>query len=231
MTDLPHLSGLQARIGFQFSSESLLRHALTHKSFVNENKTLNVGDNERLEFLGDAVLDLVISEILYTLFPDLKEGPLSKKRASIVREESLAAIAREIGLGEYILLGKGELLSGGRDKSSLLADTFEALVAALYLDGGLEKAKEVIEEIFIPLIKSPLHFADFKSELQELCQKEKRGPIAYEVASESGPDHDKTFEVVLHIEGKPVARGRGKSIKEAEQMAARRALKEAADHG
>lgn len=224
MTDQPDLSSLQLRIGYHFSDESLLKHALTHKSFVNENKERHARDNERLEFLGDAVLDLIISEILYVIFPDIKEGPLSKRRSAIVREESLAAIAREIELGEHILLGKGELLSGGQDKSSLLADTFEALVAAIYLDGGLDKAKEVIESFFIPLIKSPFHFADFKSELQELCQKEKRGNIEYTITSESGPDHDKVFEITLCINDKPIAVGCGKNIKEAQQMAAKRAL-------
>lgn len=231
MTDLPDLFDLQSKLGYRFDNEHLLRHALTHKSYVNENRSLDIRDNERLEFLGDAVLDLVISEILFILFPGLKEGPLSKKRASIVREESLAAIAREIDLGEYILLGKGELLSGGKNKSSLLADAFEALVAAMYLDGGLEITKEVIEKLFIPIVKSPLHFADFKSELQELCQKEKRGSLVYEIVAESGPDHDKIFEVTLNIDGKPVAKGSGKSIKEAEQMAARRALEKEADRG
>lgn len=231
MTDMPELSDLQRRIAYQFIDESLLRHALTHKSFVNENKNLNVKDNERLEFLGDAVLDLIISEILFTLFPHIKEGPLSKKRADIVREESLASIARDIALGDCLLLGKGELLSGGRDKSSLLADAFEAMVAALYLDGGFEKTKTVIKDIFIPLIKAPLHFGDFKSQFQELCQKEKRGAISYDVVSEKGPDHDKTFEVLLSIDGKPVSRGRGKNIKEAEQMAAGKALEEELNNG
>ena len=224
MIDLPDLSSLQLKIGYRFSDESLLRDALTHKSFVNENKSLNVKNNERLEFLGDAVLDLVISELLYSIFPELNEGPLSKKRASIVREESLSLIAREIGLGDYILLGKGELLSGGREKSSLLADAFEALVAALYLDGGLEMLKGIIKKIFIPLIDSPLGFADFKSDLQELCQKEKRGDILYTVVSESGPDHDKVFHIELTIAGRKVSAGKGRSIKEAEQMAARKAL-------
>lgn len=226
MSDLPSLEELEDRLGYRFNNVPLLKEALTHKSFANENRTLNLKDNERLEFLGDAVLDLIISDLLYGQYPEMPEGELSKKRAAIVREETLCGIARGLGLGYLILLGKGEEMSGGRRKNSLLANALEATIAAVYLDGGMERVYEIVRKIFMPLVSAPAVITDFKSELQEICQKEKKGVPKYSLVSERGPDHDKTFEVVLEIGGEIASNGVGKNIKEAEQMAASRALKE-----
>ncbi len=221
-----NLEDLQSRLGYRFRNVALLKEALTHKSFVNENRSLNLKDNERLEFLGDAVLDLLVSDLLFTKYPDLPEGDLSKRRASIVREETLCSLARNLGLGDFILLGRGEDMSGGREKSSLLANAFEAVMAAVYLDGGIGCVTDVAGKIFMPLVSAPVVITDFKSELQEVCQREKKGVPRYSLVSERGPDHDKTFEVVLEIDDEVAANGIGKSIKEAEQMAAKRALKD-----
>ncbi|MDT8317140.1 MAG: ribonuclease III [bacterium] len=220
------LDQLQERLGYRFKSLDLLQDALTHKSFLNENRHLDVRDNERMEFLGDAVLDLVVTDLLYNKFPEMKEGDLSKKRSSIVRESALYAIATDLGLGSNILLGRGEMQSGGDKKSSLLADTFEALVAAVYLDGGIAAARRFIDGIFTPLIDAPPKVEDYKSRFQELCQKDNLIAPTYKVINSSGPDHDKLFDVELEVGGKAVAVGRGKSIKEAERQAAKAALRE-----
>lgn len=226
MSSLPDLAEIQEKINYRFKNPVILRDALTHKSFVNENRTLDFHDNERMEFLGDAVLDLVISQILFRNFPQLSEGDLSKKRASIVREESLYRIARRLDLGNYIFLGKGEEMSGGREKSSLLANTLEAVVAAVYLDDGFESVSLVVEDLFREMIEAPVEITDYKSELQEACQRMKMAVPKYRLVSESGPDHEKRFEVGLEFEAGQDFRGGGRSIKEAEQMAAKKALRE-----
>ncbi len=226
MIEPPELEKLESKLGYKFREINFLKEALTHKSFANEKRALQVGDNERLEFLGDAVLDLLISYALFKKYPELKEGGLSKKRAAMVREETLCEMAIGLDIGHHILIGKGEEQSAGREKSSILADTFEAVVAAVYLDGGIEKAEKLVENLFSGLILSPSLARDFKSALQELCQKEKRGVPRYDVVGEEGPDHNKLFEVVLEVDGEAISNGRGKSVKEAEQTAAKRALKE-----
>ena len=216
---------LESKLAYSFNNKDFLKEALTHKSFSNENRTLNLKDNERLEFLGDAVLDLVISELLFKMHTGINEGELSKKRSLLVREEPLSQIAREIGLGEYLFLGKGEEQSGGRTKSSLLANAFEALIASVYLDGGLEKVKDLVSVYFLSRLTSQPTLIDFKSEIQERIQQEKKCNLKYSVIADDGPDHDKTFQVALDLNGEVIAQGEGKNIKEAEQIAAKMALK------
>ena len=226
MNKTEELDQLQERLGYRFKNLTLLQDALTHKSFLNENRHLNVRDNERMEFLGDAVLDLMVTDLLYNKFPEMREGDLSKKRSSIVRESALYAISKDLGLGPNILLGRGEAQSGGDKKSSLLADTFEAVVAAIYLDGGIAAARRFIDEIFTPLLDIAPKVQDYKSQFQELCQKDNLISPTYKVINSSGPDHDKVFDVELEVGGKSLSRGRGKSIKEAEMQAAKEALRE-----
>lgn len=201
--------------------------ALTHRSYANENAVLGCADNERLEFLGDAVLQLCTSNLLMRLFPGEAEGPLSKRRTSIVNERPLAELARQLDLGSFVLLGKGEENSGGRVKSSILSDTYEAVIAAVYLDGGYRAANRFIERFFAPLIreeKEAFIYRDYKSDLQELAQGRYRFIPRYELVGESGPDHDKTFEMEVRVADVVSIRARGKNKKEAEQEAARLAL-------
>jgi ribonuclease III len=219
-------SGIEQTLQYQFNDKNLLQEALRHSSFVNEFGEPQLRDNERLEFLGDAVLNLIVGHILMRRYPDLKEGDLSRSRANLVNESHLAAMARSFDLGLYIQLGKGEIQTHGREKNSILADTFEALMASIYLDGGFEAAYQIIETNFQPLIEQ-LHTAannyDYKSQLQEKVQVEHGSMPDYIIIREDGPDHDKTFRValkVLNIE----TEGSGKSKKAAEQDAARSAL-------
>ncbi|HTG00714.1 MAG TPA: ribonuclease III [Nitrospirota bacterium] len=219
------LADIEARISFRFSDKELLERALTHKSYANENRVPS--HNERLEFLGDAVLNLVISEYLMNNCPDSTEGDLSRLRAAVVSEPALSMIARHIGLGEYLLLGKGEEQTGGRDKDSLLADSLEALIAALYLDGGHAVVAEFVIRFFEDLIKKSCASRgtlDYKTELQELCQERLRTLPDYRIVSETGPDHRKEFTVELSIRGDVRGRGTGRSKKDAEQKAAKEAL-------
>ncbi len=223
--DMPTLSELQRRIACEFHDTALLEQALTHKSYSNENKLSY--HNERMEFLGDAVLNLVVSEHLMKTCPDISEGDLSRLRAAVVSEPTLAAVAREIGLGEFILLGKGEGQTGGRDKDSLLSDCLEALIASVYLDSGQGPATALVLRLFGDVIKKTCLSGgtlDYKTELQELCQERLRLLPEYRVVSETGPDHLKQFKVELSIKGEIYGRGAGRSKKEAEQKAARAAL-------
>jgi ribonuclease III len=194
---------------------------------VNELSDSDLRDNERLEFLGDAVLDLAISDILMELFQDSKEGDLSKYRATVVNERGLWRIARELALGEYLMLGRGEEMSHGREKTSILANTMEALLGALYLDAGFDKTKEIVHKLFSPLlgkIDAGRVPNDYKSQLQEYTQGVYKTRPEYVLIEESGPAHDKTFRVALRLDGKVVAEAKGKSKKEAEQKAAEEAL-------
>ena len=218
------LHELSQRLGYMFQQPDLLAEAFRHASYVNELGDSGLSDNERLEFLGDAVLDLAISHILMALFRDAKEGDLSKYRASVVNEKGLCQVAGELGLGDYLLLGKGEELSHGREKPSILANTVEALLGALYLDAGFDKAKEIIHNLFMPLlgkIDAGVVVDDFKSLLQEYTQETYKTRPEYVLVSESGPAHDRTFKVALHLNGKMMAEGVGRCKKEAEQRAAR----------
>lgn len=217
------LKELQKRLHYNFKDEEILIQAITHKSYANERKGL-LKDNERLEFLGDAVLDLSISHIIMEKFPDLSEGEMSKLRASVVNEGTLAILAKEIGLHEYLLLGHGEERSGGRSKPSILADSFEAVIAAVYLDGGFEEAFRIVTGQFSKLLSKTDLYRDYKTRLQEFTQERLKCMPAYNLKSTSGPDHARVYEVELLIEGKLYGTGKGKTKKEAEQEAAREAL-------
>jgi len=227
MLEIKGVNELNRMLGYMFKQPDLLEEAFRHSSYVNERLDSGLRDNERLEFLGDAVLDLSISHILMELFDDAREGDLSKYRARIVNERGLCKVAKELGLGEYLLLGRGEELTLGREKPSILANTLEALLGALYLDGGFEQTKEIIQRLFLPLlakIDSGKVINDFKSLLQELTQDVYKTRPEYLVVSESGPAHDRTFKVTISLNVKKIAEGEGKSKKEAEQRAAREAF-------
>jgi ribonuclease-3 len=229
MTDerLLSLNRLQEKLAYYFRDAGLLNNALIHRSFVNENLTLCLRDNERLEFLGDSVIGLCTSVILMKQYPDFTEGQLSKMRASIVNEHSLAALAKNHDIGEFLLLGRGEENSGGRMKTSMLSNAFEAVIAAIYLDSGFEEACQFIKRVFEPLIARETGtsiYRDYKTALQEICQNRFKDIPRYTLTAESGPDHDKIFEVSLSVAGIITATGTGKSKKEAEQRAARGAL-------
>ena len=219
----------ELRIGYTFTKSELLRRALTHKSYSHEAKELDVRHNETFEFLGDSVLGFVVGDMLFTHFPQLDEGALSKMKAHLVSASSLAAKARDYGMGDVILLGVGEEKTGGRKKDSLLANLFEAVIAAIYLDGGIGPARELIERVFGADIgnidQQDLLFSDFKTALQEVAQGRGLPLPEYRVVDEVGPDHDKTFIVEVKI-GSLSTRGEGSSKKEAQQQAARQALHE-----
>ncbi len=217
---------LETKLGYTFRDASWCETALTHKSWMNESQDPQRTDNERLEFLGDAVLALVTSDLLMRRFPEQPEGDLSKARAAIVNEAGLALVADRLSLGQWIFLGRGEEQAGGRQKRSLLANAFEALIGAVYRDGGFAAAFEVTERLFSPIIAEVPSVAskDFKSRLQELAQARLQMAPSYTVLSEQGPDHAKTFEVAICIGEKEYGRAFGRSKKEAQQNAAERAL-------
>lgn len=222
------LEKLQSHINYTFKDYRLLNISLTHSSYSNENKSKGIESNERLEFLGDVVVNLIVSEYLYNRFKELPEGELTKRRATIVCESSLAFAARKINLGDYMLLGKGEEATGGRNRDSILADAFEALVGAIYIDGGLDKVRDFLigtfeQEIIYAISKGNL-FTDYKTELQEVLQKRTKSKIEYKVEKEVGPDHNKKFYINVIVENKIIGSGMGRSKKEAEQMAAKEAL-------
>lgn len=221
------LRRVEKAVGYSFKTLSLLKRALTHKSYANENKLSPEEQNERLEFLGDAVLELAVSELLMHKYPNFSEGDLSKFRAAVVNEKQLASLARQFRLGENLYLGRGEEQTSGREKPSLLADAYEAVLGAVYLDRGFSKASQIIQRHYVRLLDHSAtedFYKDYKTELQEKSQGLYRAVPRYRLASESGPDHDKTFEIELVIRGEVLGRGRGRSKKEAEQMAAREAL-------
>jgi ribonuclease-3 len=221
------LKVLQKRIGYRFKSLDLLNQGLRHKSFVHENVDAEGKDNERLEFLGDAVLDLVISHLIMDRYPDYQEGSLSRLRAAVVNEARLARVARDLSLGEYLLLGKGEEMTRGREKSSILSSTLEALLATIYLDGGYKKAFKAIAQLFsltLEVAEKESFYQDYKTKLQEVSQDTLKATPRYVLAKEYGPDHDKIFGVQVQIQGKVAGVGAGRSKKEAEQRAARRTL-------
>ena len=220
------LSILEKKILYKFNERTILDVALRHSSFVNEHDDANIKDNERFEFLGDAVLNLVVGHILMQRYPDLNEGDLSRMRAGLVNESQLANIARVIDLGSFLRLGRGEIQTNGREKNSILADTFEAVIAAVYIDGGFDEAFKMIEKHFSDLLNSIaalLYDHDYKSRVQELVQESHKIIPQYRVLQESGPDHDKTFNVQLDVR-EVRTEGIGKSKKMAEQDAARKAF-------
>jgi ribonuclease-3 len=217
---------LEERLGYQFRDGALCQTALTHKSWINETHDASRGDNERLEFLGDAVLALVVSDLLMKQFPTHPEGELSKTRAAIVNEAGLAQVADNLTLGQWIFLGRGEEQAGGRQKRSILSDALEALIGAVYLDGGFSAASQVAGHLFKDQLADAEMAAnrDFKSRLQEISQARLQLAPTYTVVSQQGPDHDKTFEVAIYLGPTEYGRARGKSKKEAQQAAAAKAL-------
>lgn len=220
------MNDLQDKIGYHFKNIALLNEALTHSSYANEHKTKHIKYNERLEFLGDAVLSIVVSDYIFKNCPQLPEGELTKLRASLVCEKSLYQFAKKINLGSYILLSKGERNNGGDDRASILADAFEALIAAIYIDGGFSAASKHILNFVIPEIKNSKNRKsnDYKTTLQEIIQKNPGEMLEYVLVSESGPDHNKHFVSEVHLNSNVIGKGGGKSKKEAEQQAARQAL-------
>ena len=218
------LKEFQKKIGYTFSREGLLRQALTHSSFANEKHMKKLSDNERLEFLGDAVLELISSEYLYGLHKDWPEGELTKLRASIVCEQTLAFCTRKIQLGEYLFLGKGEHQTGGRKRKSILSDAFEAVIGAIYLDGGFANAKEFVHRFVLDDIEHMQLFYDSKTILQEIVQAKGEVALEYVLVAEEGPDHNKQFLVEARIGGQAVSRGEGHTKKAAEQEAAYQAI-------
>src|SRR6476619_5962424 len=227
------LEPLERRIGYRFRDRGLLEHALTHRSRVHEDASGGVFDNESMEFLGDSVLGFVVADILFRQFPQHNEGQKSKLKASIVSSAALARLGEKIDLGSFLILGRGEEKTGGRQKQALIADCYEALIAAIYLDGGTEAARGFIERQVADLIeearRSGAHAAfteDYKSALQEWLQSHDRGLPSYRLAAELGPAHRRLFDVEVLVNGEPIARAEGKSKKEAAQAAARKALEQ-----
>lgn len=215
---------LQQVIGYEFKQKRLLIQALTHSSYANERRMKKHSDNERLEFLGDAVLEIISSEYLYNHFPELPEGELTKMRASLVCEPTLAFCTKDMQLGDYLLLGRGEERTGGRERNSILSDTLEAVIGAIYLDGGFASAKEFILKFILTDIAHKQLFYDSKTILQETVQGRGMGDLSYQLIGENGPDHDKVFTIELCIGGKSVSTGEGHTKKAAEQEAAYNAL-------
>ena len=217
---------LEARIGYTFHDQRLLQNALMHSSYANENRARGCPSNARLEVLGDSVLGMVTATRLYRLYPDMPEGKLSRLRAELVCEQSLHAVALELGLGSYIRLGHGETRNGGRERPSILADAVEAIIAAIYLDGGLESAQRfILDHILTGLAEGQMHHvADYKTDLQERVQRKPGQALEYTLLSESGPDHNKSFTMNVLLNGAEIGRGTGRTKKEAEQSAAKCAL-------
>ena len=211
---------IQSIINYSFKSVDLLYKAMTHSSYVNDHKIDKINCNERLEFLGDAVLELLSSEYLYDNYPDKSEGELTKLRASLVSEFPLANVARNIGLGEYIMLSKGEENTGGRERDSIISDAVEALLGAIYLDGGMEPARNFVYKYVVNDIEKKQLFNDSKTVLQEIVQKYKLGILSYKLVRDDGPDHMKEYEVNCMLDNKAVGSGVGKTKKNAQQKAA-----------
>lgn len=211
---------LEEIIGYHFKNRHYLTQALTHSSYANEKKLGKLGSNERLEFLGDAVLELISSDYLYARFTQIPEGELTKKRASLVCEPSLAYCAREFGLPQFLLLGKGEDMTGGRNRDSIVSDATEALLGAIYLDGGFANAKEFVLNFILNDIEHKQLFYDSKTILQEMVQAKYKETLVYELLKEEGPDHNKSFEVCVKIGDEEIGRGLGRTKKAAEQVAA-----------
>lgn len=222
--DMKNLQELEKRIGYSFRDRGLLEQAMSHSSYANEKRKGHLGSNERLEFLGDAVLELVSSMFLYDRYPELPEGELTRRRAGLVCEPSLAACARECGIPESLLLGKGEEMTGGRKRDSLVSDALEALIGAIYLDGGFDDARDfILRRVLNDAGKREL-FHDSKTILQELLQEHGSNPLRYQLIREEGPDHDKQFTAQVSVEDRVLGTGTGHTKKAAEQAAAYQAV-------
>lgn len=220
------MTALEERLGYSFRNRALLETALTHSSYANENRASGIVCNERLEFLGDSVLGVTVADFLYRHFPDMPEGRMTRLRAELVCEQSLHRVALELHLGDYLRLGKGEEHNGGRKRASILSDAVEAVIAAMYLDAGMETAAGFIHRCLLDdvrAIETPT-FTDYKTSLQELVQRHSGQVLSYELVGEDGPDHAKTFRVQVCLNGDPIGRGIGRTKKEAEQTAAANAL-------
>lgn len=220
-----NLKELEIQINYTFKDFSLLTNALTHTSYANEHKREGIKHNERLEFLGDAVLELISSQFLFELYPDLPEGELTKKRASMVCEPALAYCGRAFQIETYLILGKGEEHTGGRKRDSIVSDAVEALIGAIYLDGGFASAKEFIANYILNDLENKELFYDSKTILQELIQGKSKEELHYELLKEEGPDHNKTFTVLVYVGSTVLGRGEGRTKKAAEQKAAYEAIK------
>lgn len=219
------IKDLEAAIGYRFQNLSLLQNALTHSSYANERWHNSLLSNERLEFLGDSILGMLVAEYLFRNFPNRPEGELTRMRADMVCEKTLAAAANRIGLGEHLLLGHGEEQGGGRSRDSILADAVESVIAACFLDGGVDAALKFVQQfILVEVPVSKLHNVDYKTQLQELVQQKKNQVLSYGLVGQSGPDHDKQFDVEVSLNGAVVGSGSGSSKKRAEQDAARAAI-------
>ena len=219
------LTQLEEKLGYQFKNRQLLSTAVTHSSYANESKG-RAECNERLEFLGDSVLGFVVADYLFRNHPEMPEGNLTKTRAALVCEKALSGFAAQIGLGDFLLLSNGEKHSGGRTRPSILADAFEAVIAAIYLDSGIEQARKFILRFVVPAVRSQKQntFKDYKTQLQEIIQQNPEEQLSYALVGESGPDHKKHFVVEVRLNNNVIGKGGGKSKKEAEQQAAREAL-------
>ena len=226
------IKDLENAIGYRFRNITLLQNALAHSSYANERYHDSLKSNERLEFLGDSILGMLVADYLYCTFPNRPEGDLTRMRADMVCERTLAEVAGVLGLGQHLLLGKGEDIGGGRSRNSILADAVESVIAACYLDGGMAAAVQFVEKFIlvnVPLTK--MHNTDYKTALQELVQQKKNQTLSYALVGESGPDHDKQFVVELSVNGAVVGRGIGSSKKRAEQEAARGAMEKLFPNG
>lgn len=220
------MKSLEKKINYTFRSPALLENALTHSSYANEHREEGISSNERLEFLGDSILGLVVAEHLYRLRPDLPEGDLTRIRATLVCENSLVEVAKTLGVGDYLKLGKGEQAGGGRERPSIQADAVEAILAAVYLDGGIGQVRKIIHALILEQGTEKTAAArDYKTALQEIVQRENGKTLSYRLIAESGPDHAKLFTMEVQLNGETIGSGQGKSKKEAEQAAAKTAVK------
>lgn len=218
------MRGLEEKLGYRFRDRSLLEHAMTHSSYANEHRGQGLTSNERLEFLGDSVLGVIVAEHLFMEHPGMPEGELTRTRAALVCEGSLHEVAKSLELGRYLRLGRGEDAGGGRTRPSILADATEAMLAAVYLDGGMEAVRPIIQTLILNKEREKAVDRDYKTALQELIQRTPGSVVSYRLVRESGPDHCRSFEMEASVDGKVVGTGAGRTKKEAEQMAARAAL-------
>lgn len=218
------MRGLEEKLGYRFRDRSLLEHAMTHSSYANEHRGQGLTSNERLEFLGDSVLGVIVAEHLFMEHPGMPEGELTRTRAALVCEGSLHEVAKSLELGRYLRLGRGEDAGGGRTRPSILADATEAMLAAVYLDGGMEAVRPIIQTLILNKEREKAVDRDYKTALQELIQRTPGSVVSYRLVRESGPDHCRSFEMEASVDGKVVGTGAGRTKKEAEQMAARTAL-------
>ena len=215
---------LEEKLGYRFRDRGLLEHAMTHSSYANEHRGSGLTSNERLEFLGDSVLGMVVADYLFTAHPDMPEGELTRTRAALVCEGSLHEAARSLDLGQYLRLGQGEDAGGGRKRPSILADATEAMLAAIYLDGGMEAVRPIIRTLILDKEQEKAAGRDYKTALQELVQRKPGASVSYRLVRESGPDHCRSFEMEVSVDGGVIGTGKGRTKKEAEQMAAKAAL-------